>query len=66
VTRRANGTADEHLTLTSDLSRPQQVEIELPLSAQAEGERLIVRDGWKVWRPIIPANGKVELKYRWN
>jgi hypothetical protein len=66
VTRRSDGTADEHLTLTSDLSRPQQVEIELPLSAQAEGERLIVRDGWKVWRPIIPANGKVELKYRWN
>lgn len=52
------------LTLTSDLSRPQLVEIELPLEAKARGGRLVKRDGWMLWRVTVPANGTAELRYR--
>jgi hypothetical protein len=52
------------LTLSNDLSRPQLVEIELPLDAKARGERLMKRDGWMLWRVTVPANGRSELRYR--
>lgn len=52
------------LTLTNDLSKAQQVEIELPLDAEAPTSRLITRDGWKVWQVTVPANGWSELRYR--
>lgn len=53
------------LTLTNDLSRPQLVEIELPLGATARGgERLVKRDGWMLWRVTVPTNGSRELRYR--
>lgn len=51
------------LTLTNDLSRPQLVEIELPLRARATGARLVRRDGWMLWRVTVPANGAAELTY---
>lgn len=51
------------LTLTNDLSRPQLVEIELPLRAGSKGARLIKRDGWMVWRVTVPANGQADLTY---
>ena len=50
------------ITLTSDLSRPQVVEIELPHEAKARG--LVKRDGWMLWRVTLPANGTRELRYR--
>jgi hypothetical protein len=53
------------LTLTSDLSHPQPVEIELPLVAKAAPGVLAMRGGWQVWSPTIPANGTVELEYHY-
>ncbi|MFL6793541.1 MAG: DUF4139 domain-containing protein [Sphingomicrobium sp.] len=50
------------LTLTSDHSRPQLVEVELPLNARGAG--LVKRDGWMLWRVTVPANGRAELRYR--
>ena len=50
------------LELSNDLSRPQAVEIELPLEAKAGG--LVKRDGWMLWRVTVPANGTRELRYR--
>ena len=53
------------LALTNDHSRPQLVEIELPLNAQAQGGGVLVkRDGWMLWRVTVPANGRAELRYR--
>jgi hypothetical protein len=52
------------LTLTNDLAKAQQVEIELPLDTKAPTSRLITRDGWKVWQVSVPANGRSELRYR--
>jgi len=52
------------LTLTNDLSRPQIVEVELPLTAKARGARLVKRDGWLLWRVTVPANGTAQLRYR--
>ncbi len=60
---RADKRGEYRLTLTNDLSRPQLVEIELPLNARAKGARLIKRDGWMVWRVTVPANGRAELTY---
>ena len=51
------------LTLTNDMSRDQAAEIELPLETKPGNRRLIERDGWKVWRVSIPANGKAEMTY---
>lgn len=53
------------LTLTSDLSHPQPVAIELPLVAKAAPGVLAMRGGWQVWSPTIPANGTVELEYHY-
>jgi hypothetical protein len=50
------------LALTNDSSRPQTVEIELPLEAKGRG--LVKRDGWMLWRLTLPANGTRELRYR--
>ena len=50
------------LALTNDSSRPQTVEIELPLEAKGRG--LVKRDGWILWRVTLPANGTRELRYR--
>lgn len=52
------------LTLTNYLSRPQLVEIELPLGAKARGGSLVMRDGWMLWRVTVPANGAAELRWR--
>ncbi|MFL6781359.1 MAG: DUF4139 domain-containing protein [Sphingomicrobium sp.] len=67
--RQAPFTSEEgggyQLTLTNDLSSPQIVEIELPLSAKARGGgRLEKRDGWMLWRVTVSANGRSELRYR--
>jgi len=51
------------LTLTNDMSRAQVAEIELPLEAKPGNRRLIERDGWKLWRVTIPANGMAEMTY---
>ena len=51
------------LTLTNDMSRAQVAEIELPLEAKPGNRRLIDRDGWKLWRVTIPANGTAEMTY---
>lgn len=60
---RAARRGEYKLTLTNDLSRPQLVEIELPLTARSKGARLVKRDGWMVWRVTVPANGQAELTY---
>jgi hypothetical protein len=53
------------LSLSNDLWEPAEVEIELPLKARAiGGTRLINRDGWKLWRVVVPPNGRSELRYR--
>ena len=50
------------LTLTNDLSKPQTVEIQLPLDAR--GKELVKRDGAMLWRVTVPANGTSEVRYR--
>ena len=60
---RSVGRAGLHLTLTNDLSTPQVVEVELPLNARANGANLSRRDGWKLWRVRVPANGSAVLRY---
>jgi hypothetical protein len=52
------------LTLTNDLSRPQVVEVELPLEANVTVGKVIKRDGWVLWRVSVPANGTSKLVYR--
>jgi hypothetical protein len=54
-----------YLTVTSDLSRPQVGEIELPLNVRGVSARLVKRDGVMLWRVVIPANGTVRLTYRY-
>jgi hypothetical protein len=51
------------LTLSNSLSIPQTVEIELPLEAKSN-TRLVKREGWMLWRVVVPANGRAELRYR--
>ncbi|MCL6730819.1 DUF4139 domain-containing protein [Sphingomonas hankyongi] len=52
------------LKLTNDLPRSQLVEVEFPLGARSmTGPKLAARDGWKLWRAIVPANGIAELHY---
>jgi hypothetical protein len=65
IGRSVEGRASYRLTLTSDLPRPEQVEIQLPLVAKPDSAKLVKRDGWLVWTPTIPANGTVELKYHY-
>ncbi len=60
---RAVDRGEYQLTLSNDLSRPQLVEIELPLGARARGAQLIKRDGWMLWRVTVPANGTAQLTY---
>jgi hypothetical protein len=60
---RSVGRASLHLTLTNDLATPQVVEVELPLNARASGASLLRRDGWKLWRVKVPANGSAALGY---
>ena len=52
------------LTLTNDLPRPQVAEVELPLGYRGTSTRLVKRDGWMLWRVIIPANGTAKLTFR--
>ena len=53
------------LTLSNDLARAQTVEVELPLDAKAiSGGRLVKREGWMLWRAVVPANGRAELRWR--
>ncbi len=54
-----------HLTLTNDLPRPQIAEIEFPLEVRGISAKLVKRDGWMLWRVVIPANGKGKLTYRY-
>lgn len=60
---RSFGRAGQHLILTNDLSTAQVVEVELPLNARTSGAKLVRRDGWKLWRVQVPANGSAELRY---
>jgi hypothetical protein len=64
VERRTEDGGGYLLTVSNDLSHPQTVEIELPLTAKAPTARLVKRDGWMLWRVTVPANGRVELRYR--
>jgi hypothetical protein len=61
-----NGEGDTSfkLVVTNDMASAQTVEIELPLEARATGKKLVKRDGWMLWRVIVPANGTAELTYR--
>ena len=52
------------LELSNDLSRPQAVEIDLPLEAKPSAARLVKRDGWLLWKVTVPANGRAQLRYR--
>jgi hypothetical protein len=52
------------LTVTNDAPEPRTVEVELPLNAKAAKGKLIKRDGWMLWRAVVPANGSAELRYR--
>lgn len=55
-----------HLTLTNDLPRPQVAEVEFPLEVRGISAKLAKRDGWMLWRVVIPANGKAKLSYRYT
>lgn len=63
VVDRRIGRAGLHLTLTNDLPVPQTVEVELPLNARSTDAALVRRDGWKLWRVTVAANGSAELRY---
>jgi hypothetical protein len=63
VTERSVGRAALQLVLSNDLSSAQTVEVELPLQARSGSARLPTRDGWKLWRVTVPANGRAELDY---
>jgi hypothetical protein len=63
VVERSTGRAALALTLTNDLATAQTVEVELPLNARAGGANLVARDGWKLWRVKVPANGAAKLNY---
>lgn len=52
------------LILTNDAPVARTAEIELQLEAEPVGGRLAKRDGWKLWRVSVPANGQAELRYR--
>lgn len=54
-----------HIVLTNDLPDAQTAEVELPLWARAERGKLVMRDGWKLWRVTVPANGMAKLTYRY-
>jgi hypothetical protein len=62
-TERSPGRAALELTLTNDLPVAQMVEVELPLQARTTGAALVNRDGWKLWRVRVPANGRATLAY---
>ena len=64
IERRTEDGGGYLLSLTNDLSHPQTVEIELPLSAKAPSARLVKREGWMLWRVTVPANGRAQLRYR--
>jgi hypothetical protein len=64
IVEERDGNGPFRLTLSSDLPTPQIAEIELPLGATAlSGGHLVKRDGWKLWRVTVPANGTAELRY---
>lgn len=54
------------LTVTSDQPRAIAFEAELPLPANTRitGARLPERDGYRLWRVTVPANGMMTLHYR--
>ena len=60
---RREGDTSFKLVVTNDMASAQTVEIELPLNARASGRTLVKRDGWMLWRVIVPANGTSELNY---
>lgn len=55
-----------NLTLSNDLPGAQSAEIELPLEVRGVGTKLSTRDGWRLWRVTIPANGTATLSYRYT
>ena len=55
-----------NLTLSNDLPGAQSAEIELPLEVRGVGTKLSTRDGWRLWRVTIPANGTAKLSYRYT
>ncbi|CAA9516225.1 MAG: hypothetical protein AVDCRST_MAG44-1723 [uncultured Sphingomonas sp.] len=63
LTDRSVGRAGLNLVLSNDLPSAQTVEIELPLQARSGETKLPTRDGWKLWRVSVPANGRAELNY---
>jgi hypothetical protein len=53
------------LTVTNADPKAQAIEIELPENAKGlSGEALAERDGWMVWKVVVPRNGRRELRYR--
>ena len=53
------------LVITNDMEASQEVEVELPIGATAvTSAALVTRDGWKLWRTRIPANGTRTLVYK--
>jgi hypothetical protein len=64
VTESDGAPGQYRLILSNDLPTAQTVEVELPLEAEAIGSRLIQREGWRLWRVAVPANGTSELRYR--
>lgn len=53
------------LTLANSSPLAERVEIELPLGAQPiGGDKLVKRDGIKIWSVQVPANGSASLRYR--
>lgn len=53
------------LAVTNDGAAAQTIEVELPLTAHTlSGEKLFKRDGWMLWKAIVPKNGTRVLRYR--
>ncbi|MGZ2412308.1 hypothetical protein ACUXST_001737 [Sphingomonas sp. F9_3S_D5_B_2] len=55
------------LVITNDLPSTQEVEVELPTQAEVSSTKpLPAREGWKLWRVSVPANGSRTLSYSLN
>lgn len=52
------------LIVSNDGRAAQDIEVRLPLGAEARGGRLVTDDGWKLWRVRVPANGSRTLVYK--
>jgi hypothetical protein len=65
IEERSTGVAGYSLVLINDLATAQAADIELPLNARAlDGTQLVKRDGWMLWRVVVPANGTASIRYR--